>query len=96
VLRLDPTPVSETVKLVSKVEVVNLYQTSSSGFPEAQPVGIPLLAVANQTVPAVALPDVNETALLQSSFEGGLGSVTQILKVAFEDGAGLLVESTRT
>jgi hypothetical protein len=68
---------------------VNLYHTSSSGVPLAQPVGIELLAVAPHTVPDVLLPMVNDVAPLQSSFEGGVGAgtwVTQMLKSPLLEG----------
>ncbi len=55
------------------VDVI-LYQTSSSGSPVAQPTGIPVLAVASQTVPALFIaPLVSVTAPLQLSFAGGVG-----------------------
>jgi hypothetical protein len=68
---------------------VNLYHTSSSGVPLAQPVGMELLAVAAHTVPEAALPIVNVIAPLQSSFEGGVGAgtwVTQMLKSPLLEG----------
>ena len=50
----------------------NEYQTSSSGFPIAQPTGIPELAVASQTDPELfVVPTVNVVAVEQSSFVGG-------------------------
>ena len=63
---------------------VNLYHTSSSGVPLAQPVDMPLLVVAAQTVPDVALPIDKVVAAEHSSFAGGkIGATydTQMLKV---------------
>ena len=81
-VRFAPKADNATVTLVSNVAVVNLYHTSSSGVPVAQPTEIPLLAVAPHTVPALlAVPLVIETAPLQSSLDGGGGGCTmQILK----------------
>ena len=63
---------------IALVEVaVNLYQTSSSGVPLAQPVGIPLLADAAQTVPELlVVPTVNVVAPEHSSFAGGKTGAT--------------------
>jgi hypothetical protein len=78
---------------------VNLYHTSSSGVPLAQPVGMELLAAAAHTVPAVLLPIVKEGADKHSSFDGGVGGgvwVTQISKPALFVGAPLELENTLT
>ena len=73
VVKSDPVTGSVTVKLFENVEVVILYQTSSSGVPVAHPVGIPLLAVAFQTVPELLVtPLVSAVAPLQSSLDGGV------------------------
>ena len=50
--------------------VVNLYHTSSSGLPTAQPTGILALAVAAQTVPAEGVPAVKMVAPAQLSLAG--------------------------
>jgi hypothetical protein len=90
-----PTALKTTEAFVAVA--VNLYQTSSSGLPDAQPTGMPALAVANHTVPELFVePIVNVVAFAQSSLDGGLGSVIQILNVALEEGTGLLVERART
>ena len=61
------------LRLFEKVEVEMVYQTSSSGVPVAQPTGIPLLAVALQTVPELFVtPLVSVTAPLQLSLAGGV------------------------
>src|SRR5690242_386858 len=67
-------PIAERLidRLFENVVVLILYQTSSSGVPVAQSIGIPELALANHTVPALfVVPDVNAIAPGQSSFEGG-------------------------
>ena len=76
-----PIKLSVTVAVVAGA--VNLYQTSSSGVPVAQPVVIPVLSVAPQTVPELfVVPTVNEVAEEHSSLAGGEGGgaglVTQI------------------
>ena len=72
VLRFVPIPVSAMVALTAPLGVVYLYQTSSSGLPVAQPVGIPALAVANHTEPvALGTPLERVVAAAQSSFAGG-------------------------
>ena len=69
-VRLLPMLLNITVALVELA--VNLYHTSSSGVPEAQPADIPLLAVAAHTVPEeFVVPIVNDIAPEHSSFEGG-------------------------
>jgi len=70
-LKSEPTELKSIVAMV--VVAVNLYQTSSSGLPVAQPTGtLLLLAVAFQTVPDVLVtPFVRVTAFTQSSFDGG-------------------------
>ena len=69
-VRLLPMLLSVTVALVELA--VNLYHTSSSGVPEAQAVGILLLAVAAHTVPdEFVVPIVSVVAPEQSSLEGG-------------------------
>ncbi|HEY9659718.1 MAG TPA: hypothetical protein V6C65_14775 [Allocoleopsis sp.] len=51
---------------------VNEYQTSSSGVPVAQPVGMPELVEASQTDPELlVVPIVKAVAVPQSSFVGG-------------------------
>jgi hypothetical protein len=65
-----------TVRVVSKVEVVNLYHTSSSGSPVAHPTGMLLLAVATHTVPELfVVPLVRVMAPLQLSLAGGPATV---------------------
>src|SRR5262245_20898062 len=49
--------------------VVNLYQTSSSGVPTAQPTAVPL-AVAARTVPARGVPEVSVAAEQGASLVG--------------------------
>jgi hypothetical protein len=79
-IKLDPIELKSIVAMV--VVAVNLYHTSSSGFPVAQPMGMPLLAVALQTVPELFVaPFVSVIAPEQSSFVGDDGLVTQMLKV---------------
>ena len=74
VVKSVPTELKLTVILVSKVEVVNLYHTSSSGVPVAHPTEMPELAVAPQTVPELfVVPLLSIVAPLQSSFDGGAG-----------------------
>ena len=84
VVKSDPTEGSVTVKLFEKVDVVILYQTSSSGTPVHPPV-TPLVAVAFQTVPELLVtPLVNVVAPLQSSFDGGgIGWVRQMSNFGF-------------
>jgi len=48
---------------------VNLYQTSSSGVPTAQPTAVPL-AVAARTVPARGVPEVSVAAEQGASLVG--------------------------
>ena len=68
--RLDPIELSVTVALAAVAE--NEYQTSSPGFPVAQPTGMPLLADASHTEPELfVVPIVSAVAVAQSSFEGG-------------------------
>jgi len=68
-LRSGPIELNVTVALVAVA--VNLYHTSSSGFPVAQPVGIPLLVDAVHTVPELfVVPAVSVVAPEQSSLEG--------------------------
>lgn len=82
-LRLEPMAPKLTIALEELA--VNLYQTSSSGAPDAQPVGMPLLAVASHTVPALlVVPIVKAVAPEHSSFDGGNRGITydtQMLKV---------------
>jgi len=83
-LKLDPTEL-KSMDMIAAV-AVNLYHTSSSGFP-VHPTGILLLAVAFQTVPELLVtPLVSVTAPAQLSFAGGGGLVTQMLKVPLFDG----------
>ena len=66
---------SVTIALVDVA--VNLYQTSSSGVPLEQPVGMLLLADALQTVPELlVVPTVNVVAPEHSSFAGGKTGAT--------------------
>lgn len=70
------TPILLRVTVMDVVDDnVNLYQTSSSGVPVQDPIGIPELAVAPLTVPLVLVtPKVKTVAPPQSSLLGG-GSV---------------------
>jgi hypothetical protein len=64
--------VKAIVALTDEAGVVYLYHTSSSGLPVAQPTGIPLLAVASHTDPALlVVPFERDMAVEQSSFDGG-------------------------
>src|SRR5688572_32883135 len=70
VVRLDPTEVNNILTLAA--DGVYLYQTSSSGVPVTQPVGMPPLAVADHTVPLLFVtPFERVTAPAQSSLAGG-------------------------
>ena len=67
-------PVGFTVTVAVDAGAVNLYQTSSSAVPVAQPVVIPVLSVAPHTVPELfVVPTVSEVAEEHSSFAGGDG-----------------------
>jgi len=69
---LEPIAVSETSRLV--LADVNLYHTSSSGFPVAQTIGMLALAVAPHTVPLVLItPLFRVMAPEHSSLPGGAG-----------------------
>lgn len=73
-VKLAPIEVRLTARLFENVDVVILYQTSSSGSPVAQPTGMPPVAVAPQTVPELLIvPLVSAVAPLQSSLDGGAG-----------------------
>jgi hypothetical protein len=64
-------PIEVNVRVAETVAVaVNLYQTSSSGLPIAQPTGMPPLAVALHTVPATGVAAVKVMAPAQLSFAG--------------------------
>ena len=81
--KFPPIELSVTVAVVAGAE--NLYQTSSSAVPVAQPVVIPVLSVAPQTVPELfVVPTVSEVAVEHSSLAGGdgggVGCVIQISK----------------
>jgi len=68
----------ETVKLLPAG--ANLYHTSSSGLPVAQPAETPELALANHTVPEVlATPLERLMAPEHSSLTGGAVAVAVIL-----------------
>ena len=94
--RFPPIELRVTVAVVAGA--VNLYQTSSSAVPVAQPAVTPVLSVAPQTVPALfVVPIVNDVADEHSSFDGGegggAGCVTQISKDSVPEGTlyGLLI-----
>ena len=71
VFRSVPIKDNEIVAAVPAAPgVVNLYHTSSSGLPTAQPTGILPVAVAAQTVPAEGVPAVKMVAPAQLSLAG--------------------------
>ena len=71
IFRSVPIKDNEIVAAVPEATgVVNLYHTSSSGLPIAQPTGILPVAVAAQTVPAEGVPAVKVVAPAQLSLAG--------------------------